>query len=55
MSQTMPIILRDHQTRKCHVLTPNPRQRRAIDQLIQDEWNLYGYTQVVISNFYPTQ
>jgi hypothetical protein len=55
MSQKMPIILRDFQTRKCHVLTLNPRQRQAIVQMIQDEWYLYGYTQVVISNSYPFQ
>ncbi|HEX4144972.1 MAG TPA: hypothetical protein VHY91_15815 [Pirellulales bacterium] len=55
LSQKMPIVLRDYQARTCHVLTPDQRQRQAIDQLIQYEWLLYGYTQVVVANFPTTK
>jgi hypothetical protein len=38
MSQKMPIVLREYQTRKCDVITPDRELRQQIRQLIQAEW-----------------
>jgi hypothetical protein len=38
MSQTEPIVLREHATRKCDVITPDRRKREAMRQSIQNEW-----------------
>ena len=38
MSLKMPIVLREYQTRKCDVITPDRKKRQLIRQSIQDDW-----------------
>ncbi len=51
MSERMPVVLREFQTRRCEVITPDEQLRQYIWQLIQQDWyqNLYG--QIVVANF----
>ena len=55
MSQRMPIVLREYQTRKCSVFTPHQQLRQHICRLIQDDWCHNWYSQVVVTNFHATQ
>jgi hypothetical protein len=55
MSQKMPIVLREYQTEKNDVLTPDVKLREHILQLIASEWQQNGYGQVLVTNFPATQ
>jgi hypothetical protein len=55
MSQQMPVVLRQYETKKCYLFVPDPVLRKEIGRLIQDDWYNTGYTQIVVSNFQPTK
>jgi hypothetical protein len=38
MSQKQPIILREYETRKCDVITPDRQRQQTLRQAILDEW-----------------
>ena len=38
MSQTAPVILREYETRKCDVITPDRAKRHVLRQSILQEW-----------------
>ena len=50
MSQKIPIVLRDYQTKNCTVITPDAEKRQYISQLIQSDWYATEITQVVVTN-----
>ena len=38
MSQKTPVVLREYQTRKCDIITPDQNRQQSIRQSIQAEW-----------------
>ncbi|HEX4146483.1 MAG TPA: hypothetical protein VHY91_23485 [Pirellulales bacterium] len=51
MSQQIPIVLREYQTLKCRVITPDREKWEYIDRLVRHCWCLNLYDQVVVSSF----
>ena len=50
ISQTLPIVLREYQTLKCEVITPDREKWEYISQLVGREWCPNVYSQTLVTS-----